>query len=301
MPDSSEFDLNLLRVFDAIYRLGTITRAAKHLNVSQPAVSHALARLREIYSDPLFSRSPKGMQPSPVAAEIALNITEALQQTQISLAKAGCFDPLMSDRHFRFSMSGAYGLTLIPFLLKTLRKEAPNMTMEVLQYPRNGALDELVNGDSDFIIDHHLPEHPQMKKMMVAKEPYVCAVRHGHPLVKTGINLEQYLAGNHIHASSRRRGTNYIDLALQSMGKRRHISFQTQHYLETPYALNDTDMILTAPRSVAARHDCVILPLPFKLEPISIYLYWHLNRDADPASLWLRQHSKHFALQALAI
>lgn len=288
MSKNKKFDLNLLKVFDAIYKLGTITRAAEYLNVSQPAVSHSLVRLREIYNDPLFSRSPKGMKPTPIAIEISLNIDATLQQTRISLAKAGRFDHTSSDRHFRLSMGDAYGSTILPKLLKKLTNNAPNMTLEVCQHPRYNPLENLLNGETDFIINHFLPEHPQVNKKIIAEDEYVCMVSKDHPCVKTGLDLEQYLYYQHIHTSSRRDGKNYIDMALKSLGKTRQIVFQTQDYLITPYALANSELILTSPRSISIPFDCMIFPLPFKIAPLKIYMYWHTNRDTDPANLWLR-------------
>lgn len=288
MSQNEKFDLNLLKVFDAIYKLGTITRAAKHLNVSQPAVSHALARLREIYNDPLFSRSPQRMKPSPIANEIALNIDETLQQTRISLAKAGRFNAATSDRHFKLIMSDAHGAAILPRLVGIITKAAPTMSIEVQKYPRYNAVDNLINGEADFIISHFLPEHPQICKEKIIEEEYACFVDINHPCAKTGLDLEQYLAYQHIHASSRKDGKNYIDMALQALGKSRKISYQTQDYLVTPYALANSELILTSPKYIAINYDFVKLPVPFEIQPISIYLYWHTSRGSDPASLWLR-------------
>ena len=122
MPENKDFDLNLLRVFDTIYRLGSITKAAEQLKVSQPAISHSLARLRELYGDKLFNRSPNGMTPTPVAIDIALNIGEALQQTRISLAKAGLFEPISSNRHFKIEMQDAFAAYILPTVVSSIRR-----------------------------------------------------------------------------------------------------------------------------------------------------------------------------------
>ncbi|MEH6471580.1 MAG: LysR family transcriptional regulator [Halopseudomonas sp.] len=288
MPENKEFDLNLLRVFDAIYRLGTITKAAEQLNVSQPAVSHALARLRDLYDDQLFSRSPKGMKPTPIATDIALNVSQALQQSRISLAKAGRFNPETSDRHFRFVMQDGFAAVLLPRLLSMLQEEAPGMTLQVFQDPRRDAVEELVAGSVDFVIDNFVPTHAQVMQMKIAEEKYVCAVRQDHPDIGKKITLDQYLQHGHIHASSRKGGKSYVDLALQSLGAQRKIVFQTQHYLETPFALSGTDLILTTTNSIANAHNLKTLPLPFEVSPINISMFWHASRDADPASCWLR-------------
>jgi len=288
MSQNEKFDLNLLKVFDAIYKLGTITRAAEHLKVSQPAVSHALARLREIYSDTLFSRSPQRMKPTPIANDIAVNIDETLQQTRISLAKAGRFNASTSERHFKLIMSDVLGAAVLPLLVSNIAKAAPNMTIEVQQYPRYNAVEDLINGEVDFIISHFLPEHPKICKEKITEEEYACFVDSNHPCVKTDFDLEQYLAYQHIHASSRKDGKNYIDMALQALGEYRKIAYQTQDYLVTPYALVNSELILTSPKSIAVNYDFVKLPVPFEIQPISIYLYWHTSRDSDPASRWLR-------------
>lgn len=288
MPENKGFDLNLLRVFDTIYRLGTITKAAEQLNVSQPAISHSLARLRELYDDKLFNRSPNGMTPTPIATDIALNISEALQQTRISLAKAGLFNPESSNRHFKIEMQDAAAASVLPKLIPALRQEAPDMTLQVFQDPRQDALDALVNGSSDFVIDNFVPAHPKVKQIKFTTEQYVCVVRKDHPEIKNTITLEQYLRYGHIHASGRKAGKSYVDLALQSLGHQRKIVFQTQHYLDTPLVLAGTDLILTTTRSIAKAHNLKALTLPFDVAPVNISLFWHASQDSDPASCWMR-------------
>jgi DNA-binding transcriptional LysR family regulator len=288
MPENKDFDLNLLRVFDTIYRLGTITKAAEKLNVSQPAISHSLARLRDLYDDKLFNRSPNGMTPTPVATDIALNISEALQQTRISLAKAGLFDPISSNRHFKFEMQDASSAIVLPTLMPMIQNEAPDMTIQVFQDHRQDALEALVTGAADFVIDNFVPAHPKVMQIKFATEKYVCAVRADHPVIKDKITLEQYMEHGHIHASGRKAGKSYVDLALQSQGLQRKIVFQTQHYLETPLVLADTDLILTTTASIAKAHNLKTFPLPFDVAPINVSLFWHASQDSDPASCWMR-------------
>lgn len=288
MPENKDFDLNLLRVFDTIYRLGSITKAAEQLKVSQPAISHSLARLRELYDDKLFNRSPNGMTPTPVAADIALNIGEALQQTRISLAKAGLFEPISSSRHFKIEMQDAFAAYVLPTVVTSIRREAPDMTFQIYKDPRQDALDAMVNGSVDFVIDNFVPAHPKVKHVNLGKEKYVCVVRPDHPEIKDEITLEQYLSYGHINASGRKTGKSYIDLALQSLGLQRNILFQTQHYLETPLVLLQTDLLLTTTESIAKAHGLKAIPLPFELAPVNISLFWHASQDSDPASCWIR-------------
>jgi len=288
MPENKDFDLNLLRVFDTIYRFGTITKAAKQLNVSQPAISHSLARLRELYDDQLFNRTPNGMTPTPVAIDIAFNVSEALQQTRISLAKAGLFSPESSNRHFKIAMQDACAAYILPKLIPAMRQEAPEMTLQIFQDPRQDALESLISGGADFVIENFVPAHPKVIQLNFATEQYVCVVNENHPEIKGSITLEQYLRYGHIHASGRKTGKSYVDIALQSLGYQRKIVFQTQHYLETPLVLVGTDLILTTTASIAKAHGLKALPLPFDVAPINISLFWHASQDGDPASCWIR-------------
>jgi DNA-binding transcriptional LysR family regulator len=281
-------DLNLLRVFDVIYAHRNLTKAADVLCISQPAVSHALARLRDLYGDPLFKRTPDGMRPTPVADAIHAEVSEALRHVRASLSRGARFQPESSTRRFRFGMGEVVETTVMPRLLPALQRGAPKVSVEVYQHPRRDAIHDLVAGRLDFVVDHVLPQQAQVLRAPLFADDYVCVARREHPTISSSLTLEQYVSARHIQASSRRAGLNYVDTALQELGVSRHIVLQTQNYLETLHALARTDCVLTITRSVAALFDVQVLELPFAVPPLNVSLFWPKASTDDPASAWMR-------------
>jgi len=285
---SFDVDLNLLRVFDVIYAQRSLTKAADVLCLSQPAVSHALARLRDLYGDPLFKRIADGMTPTALADAIHADVREALQHFRASLARGAGFQPDRSERRYRLGMGEVAETLIMPRLLPALHAASPRVSLEVYQHPRRDMLRDLVAGRLDFVVDHVMPQHPQVLHARLVADDYVCVARRDHPTFSGRLTLEQYVAAGHIHASSRRDGMNHVDAALLELGLTRRIVLRTQNYLETPHTLAKTDYLLTTTRSIAALFDLQVLELPFAVPPIAFSLFWSAASADEPAIAWLR-------------
>lgn len=281
-------DLNLYRVFDAIYSEGSLTRAGEVLHVTQPAVSNALARLRERYGDRLFMRGASGMQPTPLAESLAPDIRRALALLTDTLSGAGQFDPATSSRRFRLRLSDLLEAMLLPPLLRRLQQVAPAVSLETFQGTRRDLIRDLASGEADLAADALLYADPQLQHRLLVQDNYTCILRPGHPAARRPLTMERYLALQHVLPSSRRRGLGYVDIALRRLGRQRHILLRTQHYLLTPHVVRHTDLALSAPSALARLHGLLSLPLPFEVAPLEIHLYWHRRADADPALAWLR-------------
>ena len=285
----NQVDLNLFVVFDAIYTARNLTRAAEVLSITQPAVSNALNRLRKSLNDQLFVRTPQGMTPTPVADNIIGQVREALQLLTTSVQEGDQFEPAVAENTFNFSMNDVGEAALLPPLLEYLQKEAPCIGLTSYHVGRDEVPKELASGRLDFAIDTPLISDPNLCRAPLNSPPHVCLVREDHPAVGNRLTLEQYLALDHIHISSRRAGLGLVDLALNRLGHQRRILLRVRHYLVAPLVVSRTDLALTVPMSVPQIHNLRTLELPLELPQLDWHLYWHKSADRDQANRWLRE------------
>lgn len=289
----SDIDLNLFVVFDAIYTEGNLTRAGEIIGITQPAVSNSLSRLRNVFDDPLFVRTAEGMVPTPVAQNIVGPIRQALGLIRSSVQESEIFNPAASDKRFRISMTDLTQSIVLPFLFGRIKREAPHVSIDCYHVRRRDLNIELASGNLDLAIDIPLTPDPQIKQAPLFSHPHVCVIRKNHSVIKKELTTEQYLGLGHIHISSRRGGLGHVDLALGKMGKRRHISLRTQHYLATPEMVSKTDLALTVPRVFAdflvTQYPVHYLELPFNVPNLETHLYWHESTEQDQANRWLRE------------
>jgi len=286
----SKVDLNLFIVFDAIYSEANLTRAGQIVGITQPAVSNALARLRETFNDPLFVRTAQGMVPTPMAQNIIGPVRNALQLLRVSVQESRIFNPQQANKTYRVSMTDLTEAVLLPPLFQRLRRLAPQVCIESMLSRRREMTKELAAGRLDFAVDAPLNTDPQVRHVKLLDDRYVCALRRGHPLAKEKISLEDYLSLSHIHISSRRSGLGYVDLSLGKMGIQRRVVLRSQHYLMASTVLQQTDMAMTVPERFAKRHDLHYVDLPVNDVPnVESHLYWHESTDQDPANRWMRE------------
>src|SRR5688572_16135243 len=207
-------DLNLFSVFDAIYREGGITAASKRLHLSQPAVSHALARLRELLGDPLFERQGKAMVPTPRARQLAGSIRHALSELEQSVHGAQPFDPRQAQRSFVVAQRDAHELSFLPQLAASLQALAPQVELRSVRHVRRTLERDLRSGVIDVALDVPLALPPEIRRQSLRSEPMVVLARRDHPRVRGELSLETYLALEHVLVSGRRHGGGYEDAAL---------------------------------------------------------------------------------------
>jgi len=286
----NKVDLNLFIVFDAIYTEANLTRAGQIVGITQPAVSNALARLRETFNDPLFVRTAQGMVPTPMAQNIIGPVRNALSLLRVSVQESRIFNPLQANKTFRISMTDLTEAVVLPPLFQRLRRLAPAVVIESFLCKRRETTKELAAGRLDFAVDAPLNTDPQVRHVKLMQDQYVCAMRQGHPMAKDRISLDDYMSLTHIHISSRRNGLGYVDLALGKMGLQRRIALRSQHYLMASQVLQQTDMVMTVPERFARRHQLNYASLPVNdVPPLETHLYWHESTDQDPANRWMRE------------
>jgi DNA-binding transcriptional LysR family regulator len=286
-------DLNLFVVFDTIYAEGGITRAGKRLNLSQPAISHALGRLRQMFDDPLFVRRGHAMAPTPLARQMIEPIRQALQSLEVTLTRTNRFDPAGTPKRFTLGMRDAQEAAVLDKLMRMIAKVAPKVDISVVRTERRDIERELAVGTLDVALDVLLPLPEEIRRQRLGVEWLAVVARRRHPRVRSRLDLDAYLAEEHIAVSSRRRGLGPEDFELGRHDLRRRIRLRCQSYLAACRVVRETDLIVTMPqryaRIVNSKLGNRLLPFPLKVPAFDSYLYWHANADADPANAWLRQ------------
>tara|TARA_R110001583_G_scaffold561_2_gene4954 strand:- start:539 stop:1438 length:900 start_codon:yes stop_codon:yes gene_type:complete len=286
-------DLNLFVVFEAIYCEGNITKAASALNLSQPAVSHSLSKLRDHFDDPLFVRQGNEMRPTAVASNVVADVREALRQLHVCLAQSKQFEPLTSRKNFTISLHGALEASYLPPLMQRINREAPLVNIQSSRrVNRNELENKLASGDIDLAIDMLLPVSDTILHTQLEKNKLVVLARKNHPKIKSILDLDLYLAQDHVLVSSRSVGTSVEDFELARLGLQRKIGLRCQHTFSACRVITDNNMLLTTTETTAKMYaqllNLVIYPLPVDLPDIDVHLYWHSNLDFEPANKWLR-------------
>lgn len=286
-------DLNLYRVLDAIYREGSISRAAMALNLTQPAVSHALARLRETYGDQLFIRAGKRMMPTPLTHAIIQPVRDALTALQQTLAAPTRFDPATNRKQIVLGMRDIVETVLVPELVPLLEREAPLTHVASVRVARRDMESELSNGRLDLAFDVLLPVGASIRHSKLMESRFVVVSRKRHPLLRGGLTLEKYLQLRHVVVSSRRSGPTVEDFELSRLGVHREIGMRCQNFFVAWRTITHSNMLLTVPESLTRYSgfdpDLKIWPMPAALPDLGVHMYWHESVHDDPANGWLRE------------
>ncbi|MDR6434472.1 LysR family transcriptional regulator [Brucella pseudogrignonensis] len=290
MNNLRNVDLNLLVILDVLLTERHVSRAAVRLNMSQPAVSHALARLRELLDDPLLIREGAGLVPSIKAMEIAKPLTEALSGVRAVLGPQG-FDPATTQHRFHLSMSDYGGGIVLPGLVRELRKDAPGIDLAISQFSREGMIARVLDGEIDlgFGVFPHLPA--QIAADIIMQDEYVCLLDK-RSLEGRAFDAEIYFSRPHALVAVRGDATTEIEESLKLEGQTRHIAVVVPHWGVAPHLIAGTDLILTIARgglkNLPPDDNLIVMPVPVKLPPIPFVQIWHKRRESDPAHRWLR-------------
>ena len=285
-------DLNLYLVLDAIFEEGNLSRAAKRLFLTQPAVSHALSRLRNQYQDPLFVRRGNRMEPTPLAQRIRPQVQQALQHLQETLQKDTGFIPSQSRKRFALGVRDNVESILIPRIMSVLEVEAPLTQLASLHVRRRDMEAELAAARLDLAFDVLLPVGPRIMHQPLLTDGFRVVARKDHPHVGKRLSLKQYLGAKHIVVSSRQSGPSVEDFELSRLGYRRDIAMRCQHLYVAMKTVEATNLLLTMPASIVQliAHKMALRSwkMPVDLPSLAIHMYWHENRDQDKANAWLR-------------
>ncbi len=286
-----DVDLNLLRVFDVVLREKNVTAAAVRLGLTQPAVSNALARLRVLFDDALFVRTPGGMDATPFARELGEPVRQALALLESALAHGPGFDAATSSRAFRFYMSDLGQIEFLPPLIERLQRLAPGVRLEAIALDVEDIAAALAAGTLDLAVGFLPGLGPPVRRRQLFRDPYVCLMRADHPAIGKTLTKKKFLAASHALVSYR-GGHRVIEEALERAGLARRIALRVPHFTVVPMVLERTDLILILPRRVARVYErqgkFKSLPPPVAIPPADVGVHWHERFDADPGNRWLR-------------
>lgn len=285
------FDLNLYRVFDAIYAEGSLTRAGAVLHRSQPALSYSLARLREHFDDELFVRHGNRLMPTPLARQIVGPVREALSSLSTVAGASARFDAAADRAAFRVALRDLLESTLLPPLVEQLHRQAPKVTLSTARVPRDDIPTRLAAGTLDLALDVRFNAGASVRHRLLRRDGFVVAGRRA--LVRQ-LNLQAYLAATHALVSSREEGPGVEDFGLRRLGHQRQIVLRCQTYFAACVAASRSDLLVTLPAASAQQlirrlPGLACVPLPADVPPVETVLYWHQRVDVDPANRWLRE------------
>jgi len=289
--DIRAVDLNLLKAFDALMSERAVTRAAGRIGLSQPAMSHALSRLRALFADDLFVRTPNRMEPTARAREIAPLVSAAIEHIEAALNLSVGFDPAKSAGIFTAGMAEYAEVALVGRLAESFARQAPKATLRLTPVTGAEAAEQLDSGAIDVAASHlrALPAH--LASMVLLRDPFVLIARRGHPLAAEPLSIEGYAALDHVLVSPRGDTTGAVDRALKDFGLKRRIALLVATYLALPSVLAASDLVATVPRrtarQIAAIAEIEIMPLAIDLS-VLVSMAWHRRAASEPAQIWFR-------------
>ena len=293
-------DLNLLRVFDAVMAEGSLTRAAVSLAMTQPAVSHALRRLRETVGQDLFVRVAHGVRPTPHAETLWPQVRAALATLRQALAP-GDFDPRRDTVQMRLAMADATAALLAPALVARIEQAQALMNLRLLPLTTRDPRRLVDGGDADLAVGFF----PGLVTSIVSQGPdshlrharlidtrYVCVMRRGHPLAERALTLDDYASAHHLLMSFSGRPYGYVDEALAALGRQRRIVLTVNQFFTAGRVVAQSDLLTVLPEGFVEATgngaDLVTRELPLTLDPVHVEMIWHLRQDTNPAHRWLR-------------
>jgi DNA-binding transcriptional LysR family regulator len=286
-------DLKLLAVFSQIYQDRKVSLAAEHLGLSQPTVSAALARLRRMLNDELFIRTPRGMQPTPLAERIAVPIGRSLADIRQTLESQLSFDPSTAQREFALAMTDIGEFHFLPGIVARLEATAPAVTISTVRGTAVNLKSEMESDRVDLALGT-LPDLVNgFHRRTLFAQRYVCLYRSGHPMAARPGDASLYAACEHAVVVSAGTGHGHAEQLIERSGLRRRIRLRVPNFVALADVLEATDLVATVPEAFAQRSvrhfDLASSAPPVELPPIEIALYWHAKRHRDPANRWLRQ------------
>lgn len=292
MIEPHTIDLNLLSVFQEVYRERQISSAARKLGLSQSAVSNALARLRRAFGDELFVRTAAGMQPTPLATQMAEPIGVAMAQVALALNQRSRFDPATSSRRFVLAMTDVGEIYFMPALIERCRALAPQVEVKSVRAGTLALKEEMEGGRVDLAVGPFEDVSEALYQRQLFRQPYVTMFRKGHPLGKGELTLARFVKAEHMLVDASESPYDRINALLARAGIGPAVRFRVPHFTAVPYMVATSDLVVTVPQKLAER-----AALPFGLEwitpPLALpalqtNVFWHRRYNQDPGNQWLR-------------
>src|SRR5688572_19205972 len=288
--DLSAIDLNLLVVLDALLQERHVTAAARRIRTSQPAMSRALARLRELFDDELLVRVGQRMHPTPRALALAAPLHDALAGLR-GVVRPASFVPATATGVVRLAAPDIIAYMLGPALLQHLARNAPGLDVEITQWSTNWR-EDLASGTVDLTFGVATGKEPGIYSKVVVRNEWACVLRRGHPILRRKWTLDRYLELSHLLIGFTSHGGGQVDDALAVLGRTRRVGLRMPYVILSPLVIAESDLVLTTARwlaeKLAANVGLVVKPPPLTLAPVDLPMVWHERSHHDPRQRWLR-------------
>tara|TARA_B110000046_G_C13012605_1_gene407336 strand:+ start:284 stop:1225 length:942 start_codon:yes stop_codon:yes gene_type:complete len=309
----SRVDLNLLVYLDVLLRECNVTRAAEELGISQPALSNSLRRLRDLFNDPILVRTSDGMTPTDRALELQPLVRNVLAAAELAILPKTDFDPMGSSRIFRIMASDYTESTLLPVLLRKLRKAAPNIRLDIMT-PSDVSFHDVERGKVDLVINRFDSLPQSFHQVHLWDDSFSCVMSADNPIIKDW-SLQSYLSSKHVWVSKTGMGVGvgmtpddvqrlgWVDEALAKIDAKRDITLFTRHYQAALLLGEQDDLIVTIPTMTAkgmeGNDKVVILEPPFEIPRMRLKMVWSPLLQHDPGHKWVRQMIKSVSEEIL--
>ncbi len=306
MDDLRGVDLNLLVSLDALLDERNVTRAARRLHLSQSSVSAQLARLRDVFGDPLLmpAATGRGMTPTARALALAEPLHAALKDLETLVRQRPSFDPKCDERAFQIAASDNATVVLgLPLMQRLKAVAGPGVRVAFRIPDASRVAEQMERGEIDLLIGSERMVPATMKTRRLLTEKFVLAQRKGHPRGKKAVDLNAYCKLEHVLVSTSGGSfEGFMDEQLGSLLRKRNVVLSVQQFTLVPEILRTTDYVCTLPRHLAEQFSHVVdcFELPFKAEGFSLFVAWHPRNHSDPAALWLRDYVSSFAAGKMA-
>ena len=288
----AKLDLDWLRVFDEVFKTASVSRAADHLGIPQAAASAALIKLRAHFDDPLFSRTARGMLPTPYAQTIQPAIAAALGHLEQARNSRGGFVPAEATRTFRISMTDISEIVLLPTLLNHLRTVAPRVQVEI-EKTAPETVRRLQDGDVDLAVGFMPQLDAGFYQQVLFAQNFVCLVAREHPTIGARLTRAAYAREGHVLVSASGTGHAIVDKTLERAGIARPVVLRVPSFLGVARIVAETALIATVPlrygELMATRESIRLMPVPYPLPHYDVKQHWHQRFHSDPGNAWLRR------------
>lgn len=289
-------DLNLLLIFDSLYRHGSVTEAANEMALSPSALSHALNRLRASLDDPLFVRTGRRMVPTSKAESIAANVSAALSSLSTCLHEPEHFEPEKSRETFTFAATDYTAAVILPGLIARVNSLAPGITIKLIYSRDFNADEDLLSGKVDFALGFEEEQkNPRrgIESITCFTDDYVVAVRRGHPHIHDTLTHQHYLKAGHVVVRPWLESRGAIDRYLESQQVRRRVVVELPSLMIAPIIVSNTDLVITLPKrgisSVFDMKNLVVFAPPFPTPQYILKAYYSPALGSSPGHLWMRE------------
>lgn len=286
-----KIDLNLLIALNALLEEKHVSRAAERICLSQPAMSRALARLRDTFQDPLLVKGTRGMALTARAIDLYLPLQHILREIT-NIVTTPSVNPADMRGNIVIATRDYELATILPTVISKITTDAPHLKLSIISQTGDD-LSLLEHHGVDFVLSGTDKTSSTLHRYTLYEESFVCMVTNNHPVLKRGMSIEAYVEMKHCLVTITNFGPGYVDMLLAEQNLRRNVVVRVPHFLAASYIVSNSDLVVTLPRRLgellAKDEKITLLEPPLKIPHFPIYLYWHTRNQNNPVHQWIRK------------